>query len=85
MSGLNRDPLFVALTRPQMFGGVTYSYFLINGILAAESFLIFRSLWVIVLALVGRSIQYEIACVLGDIGRCAGDYAHEPATDFESC
>jgi hypothetical protein len=32
----------------------------------------------------GRSIEYEIACVLGDIGRYASDYAHEPATDFES-
>jgi len=31
----------------------------------------------------GRSIKYEIACVLGDIGRCAADYAHKPATDFE--
>lgn len=29
----------------------------------------------------GRSIEYEIACVLGDIGRYASDYAHEPATD----
>ena len=29
MSGLNRDRLFVALTRPQMFAGVTYSYFII--------------------------------------------------------
>ena len=52
MSGLNRDRLFVALTRPQMFAGVTYSYFIINGILAAEAFLIFRSAWVIGLALV---------------------------------
>ena len=31
----------------------------------------------------GWSIQYEIASVLGDIGRYAGDYAHEPASDFE--
>lgn len=52
MSELRRDRLFVALTRPQMFAGVTYSYFIINGILAAEFFLIFRSLWVVVLALV---------------------------------
>ena len=52
MSGLHRDRLFVALTRPQMFAGVTYSYFIINGILAAEFFLIFRSLWIVSVALV---------------------------------
>ncbi len=44
MSGnLRRDTVFVALTRPQMFAGVTYSFFVINGILCAELFLIFRS------------------------------------------
>lgn len=52
MSALNRDRLFVALTRPQMFAGVTYSYFILNGFLAAEFFLIFRSLWVVALALI---------------------------------
>lgn len=35
-----------------MFAGVTYSYFILNGILAAEFFLIFRSLWVLALALI---------------------------------
>ncbi|WP_204324893.1 VirB3 family type IV secretion system protein, partial [Morganella morganii] len=34
MNGLERDPLFVALTRPQMFAGVTYSYFVANAIVA---------------------------------------------------
>lgn len=51
MSEIRRDRLFVALTRPQMFAGVTYSYFIINGIVAAELFLIFRSAWVIAIAL----------------------------------
>ncbi|HEX8667998.1 MAG TPA: type IV secretion system protein VirB3 [Allosphingosinicella sp.] len=46
MNGLDRDPLFVALTRPQMFAGVTYSYFIANLVLATELFLIFRSPWV---------------------------------------
>ncbi len=46
-AGLDRDPLFVALTRPQMFAGVTYSYFVINGVLATELFLIFHSIWVL--------------------------------------
>lgn len=45
-----RDPLFVALTRPQMFAGVTYTFFIANGILAAELFLIFKSFWIIGIA-----------------------------------
>ena len=48
---LRRDTLFVALTRPQMFAGVTYSFFVINTVLAVELFLIFKSLWVILAAL----------------------------------
>jgi type IV secretion system protein VirB3 len=52
MEPLARDRLFVALTRPQMFAGVTYSYFVINMVLTAELLLIFKSIWVIVPALV---------------------------------
>jgi type IV secretion system protein VirB3 len=52
MDGLHRDRLFVALTRPQMFAGVTYSYFIINFVTAAELFLIFRSISVVVPALI---------------------------------
>ena len=52
MSGLARDPLFVALTRPQMFAGVTYSYFVINAVVATEFFLIFRSAWVLAVAVI---------------------------------
>lgn len=48
---LQRDVLFTALTRPQMFAGVTYSFFIINAILAVELFLIFKSLWVLVAAI----------------------------------
>jgi len=51
MNGLERDPLFVALTRPQMFAGVTYSYFVANAIIATELFLIFKSVWAVVAAL----------------------------------
>ncbi len=43
--------MFVALTRPQMFAGVTYSYFVINAVVATELFLIFRSVWVLALTL----------------------------------
>lgn len=52
MEGLDRDPLFVALTRPQMFAGVTYSYFVANAVIATELFLLFHSIWAIVVALV---------------------------------
>jgi type IV secretion system protein VirB3 len=34
-----------------MFAGVTYNYFVINAIVTAELFLIFRGLWVIIPAL----------------------------------
>lgn len=33
-----------------MFAGVTYTWFVANGILAAELFLIFKSFWVILIA-----------------------------------
>ena len=50
MNDIERDHLFVALTRPQMFAGVTYSYFTANAVVAAELFLVFRSFWVILTA-----------------------------------
>ena len=49
---INRTTLFTALTRPQMFAGVTYSFFVINTIFAVELFLIFRAWWVLLIALV---------------------------------
>ncbi|MCE7798381.1 VirB3 family type IV secretion system protein [Sphingobium sufflavum] len=44
---LERQTVFVALTRPQMFAGVTYSFFIANCIVAVELFLIFKSFWAI--------------------------------------
>lgn len=52
MNGLDRDTVFVALTRPQMFAGVTYTWFIANAVLATELFLIFRSVWVLLAAVV---------------------------------
>lgn len=49
---LRRSTLFVALTRPQMFAGVTYSFFVINAVVAVELFLIFRAWWVLLVALI---------------------------------
>lgn len=51
-AGLERDTLFVGLTRPQMFAGVTYSIFVANVVIATELFLVFKSLWVLAAALV---------------------------------
>ena len=48
---LQRETVFVALTRPQMFAGVTWSFFILNAVIAAELFLIFKSLWVLPVAL----------------------------------
>ena len=59
---LNRDRVFIALTRPQMFAGVTYPFFVINGILTAELFLIFKSFWAIAVALILHSIGV-LACL----------------------
>ncbi|MDZ4366974.1 MAG: type IV secretion system protein VirB3 [Afipia sp.] len=53
---LRQDTLFVALTRPQMFAGVTYTFFIINGVLAVELFLIFKSWWVLLVALLVHGI-----------------------------
>lgn len=52
MNGIERDQLFVALTRPQMFAGVTYSYFVANAVIATELFLVFRTIWVLAAAVV---------------------------------
>ncbi len=62
MTGLERDTLFVALTRPQMFAGVTYSYFIANAVIATELFLVFRSAWVIAAALVIHAVGV-VLCV----------------------
>jgi type IV secretion system protein VirB3 len=51
MAAIKGDPVFGALTRPQMFAGVTYSFFVLNGIVTAELFLLLKSLLVIPLAL----------------------------------
>ena len=51
MNSIERDTLFVGLTRPQMFAGVTYSLFVTNVVVGTELFLIFKSLWVIGAAL----------------------------------
>ena len=61
MNGLERDTLFVALTRPQMFAGGTYSWFVANAVLSTELFLIFRSAWVLLAAVIMHVVGVLLA------------------------
>jgi type IV secretion system protein VirB3 len=45
MPRLSSDPVFGALTRPQMMSGVTYGYAVFNLIVTLELFLVTRSFW----------------------------------------
>jgi type IV secretion system protein VirB3 len=60
MAGLERDPIFAALTRPQMFAGVSYSFFVLNLVVTTELFLVFKSFWAIVAALVLHGFGYLV-------------------------
>jgi len=59
---LDRDPVFSALTRPQMFAGVTYSFFVLNAVVTAELFLITRSFWALAAAGAIHLVGY-VACL----------------------
>ena len=52
------DPLFRALARPQMVAGVTYPFFVLNGIVAAELFLVFKTPLALLPALVVHALGY---------------------------
>ena len=58
MTHLERDIVFGALTRPQMFAGVTYSYFVLNAVVVVELFLITRSFWALPVALAIHLVGY---------------------------
>ncbi|MES2019965.1 MAG: VirB3 family type IV secretion system protein [Pseudomonadota bacterium] len=59
---LARDPVFGALTRPQMFAGVTYSFFVLNAVITMEAFLLSKSFLVLLLSLVIHLGGY-LACL----------------------
>jgi type IV secretion system protein VirB3 len=59
---LNSDPVFRALTRPQMFAGVTYSFFVLNAAITTEAFLITGSLLALPVAVVVHGFGY-MACL----------------------
>ena len=62
MAALTSDPVFAALTRPQMIGGVTYPFAVFNLIVTVEAFLITRSFYALGLALVLHAAGY-IGCL----------------------
>ena len=62
MAELVRVPVFRALTQPQMFAGVTYSFFVINGEVTTEAFLITHSFWALAVAGLCHAIGY-LACL----------------------
>jgi type IV secretion system protein VirB3 len=57
---LTRFPVHRALTRPQMFGGVTYNFFVINAAVTTEIFLITKSFWALPAALVIHGVGYLV-------------------------
>ena len=59
---LARYPVHRALTRPQMFAGVTYSYFIINAAVTTEAFLITKSFLALPVALIVHAVGY-LACL----------------------
>jgi type IV secretion system protein VirB3 len=62
MAALERDAVFTALTRPQMFAGVSYSFFVVNLVVTTEVFLITKSFWAILAALALHAVGY-FACL----------------------
>lgn len=58
MAHLDRDPVFGALTRPQMFAGVTYSYFVLNAVVTLELFLLTKSFWTLLAAVALHLVGY---------------------------
>ena len=59
---LARFAVHRALTRPQMFAGVTYSFFIINMGLTTEAFLVTKSFWALPVALLIHGVGY-LACL----------------------
>jgi type IV secretion system protein VirB3 len=59
MAQIERDPVFSALTRPQMFAGVTYNWFILNAIVTAEIFLVTKSFW----AFAGAMVMHLVGVI----------------------
>lgn len=62
MTQLSRHRVHRTLTRPQMFGGVTMNFFIINMMVTTWAFLILKSWWIIPIPFVIHIIGY-FACL----------------------
>jgi type IV secretion system protein VirB3 len=62
MTQLSRHPVHRALTRPQMFAGVTLNFFIINLMVTTIGFLILKSYWIIPVPIITHAIGY-FACL----------------------
>ena len=62
MEELDRDVLFVGLTRPQMLLGVTYGFAIANAIVTTELFLLFKSVLVLLAALLIHALGW-LSCL----------------------
>ena len=60
MSELVRDTLFNGLARPQLLLGVPYGLMVLNGVLVTELFLVFKSIWVVLVGLIVHLIAWVI-------------------------
>ncbi|MEE4538465.1 MAG: VirB3 family type IV secretion system protein [Erythrobacter sp.] len=58
MNELTRHPVHRALTRPQMFAGVTMNFFVINMMVTTIAFLILKSYWIILVPIMMHGIGY---------------------------
>lgn len=58
MAELSRVPVFRALTQPQTFAGVSYSFFVINLVVSTEIFLVTRSFWALLTPIALHAIGY---------------------------
>ncbi len=61
MSNLVRHPVHRALTRPQMFAGVTMNFFIINLMVTTIAFLILKSFWIIPVPIITHLIGYVVS------------------------
>jgi type IV secretion system protein VirB3 len=59
---LTQDPIFAALTRPQMIFGVTYDYAVFNLIVTVEVFLVTKSFWALGAAAIVHAYGY-VRCI----------------------
>ena len=59
--GLNKDPLFVGLTRPSLILGVSIPYFMLNILICSVYYINRSDIWILIIGFVVHMIGY-IAC-----------------------